>query len=43
MNAFEQIVSDIMQRKGYWTRIEVQIELKKEEKVAIGTPVYARP
>lgn len=38
MNAFEQIVSDIMQRKGYWTRIGYKIELKKEEKVKIGTP-----
>jgi len=37
MNAFEQIVSDIMQRKDYWTKICFKIPLDKKEKVSIGT------
>ena len=36
MDAFEQVVASILQRKGYWTQTSVKVELTKEEKRAIG-------
>lgn len=36
MDAFEQIVSEILWQEGYWVRTSVKIELTKEEKRTIG-------
>jgi len=32
MDSFEQIVSEILWRKGYWVHTRVKVELTKEEK-----------
>jgi hypothetical protein len=32
MNAFEQVVSDILRMEGYWVRNSVKVEITKEEK-----------
>ena len=42
MDAFEQVVASILQRKGYWTQTSVKVELTKEEKRAIGRPSSPR-
>lgn len=36
MDAFEQLVSEILWMDGYWVRTSVKVELSKEEKVLIG-------
>ena len=36
MDSFEQIVASILERRGYWTRTSVKVELEREEKIAIG-------
>ena len=36
MDAFEQLVSEILWMEGYWVRTSVKVELTKEEKKAIG-------
>lgn len=36
MNAFEQVISEILWHKGYWVRTSVKVELTKEEKRTIG-------
>jgi hypothetical protein len=36
MDAFEQIVSEILWIEGYWVRTSVKVELTKAEKVEIG-------
>jgi hypothetical protein len=35
MDAFEQVVSEILWMEGYWVRTSVKVELTKEEKVLI--------
>ena len=35
MNAFEQVVSDILRMEGYWVRNSVKVEITKEEKQKI--------
>lgn len=42
MDAFEQVVAQILERKGYWTQISAKVELTKEEKRAIGRPSCPR-
>ena len=42
MNAFEQIVSEILWMDGHWVRTSVKVELTKEEKVQIGRPSSPR-
>ncbi len=42
MDAFEQVVASILQRKGYWTQTSVKVELTKQEKRAIGRPSSPR-
>lgn len=42
MNAFEQLVSEILWQEGYWVRTSVKVELTKEEKRAIGRPSAPR-
>ncbi len=36
MDAFEQVVSEILWLEGYWVRTSVKVELTKEEKRLIG-------
>lgn len=42
MDAFEQVVAQILERKGYWTQIGTKVELTKEEKRSIGRPSCPR-
>lgn len=42
MDAFENVVASILERKGYWTRTSVKVALTKEEKVEIGRPSSPR-
>lgn len=42
MDSFEQVVAAILERKGYWTRTCVKVELTREEKIAIGRPSSPR-
>ncbi len=42
MDAFEQIVSEILWMDGYWVRTSVKVDLTKEEKVLIGRPSSPR-
>jgi hypothetical protein len=36
MDAFEQVVSEILWMSGFWVRTSVKVELSKEEKRLIG-------
>jgi hypothetical protein len=36
MDSFEHVVAAILERRGYWTRTCVKVELTQDEKVAIG-------
>ena len=42
MDAFEQVVSEILWLEGNWVRQSVKVELTKEEKRAIGRPSSPR-
>ena len=42
MDAFEQLVSEILWMEGYWVRTSVKVELTNEEKRAIGRPSSPR-
>jgi hypothetical protein len=42
MDAFESVVAALLERKGYWTRISVKVDLTKEEKRQIGRPSSPR-
>lgn len=42
MDAFEQIVSEILWMEGYWVRTSVKVELTKEDKRLIGLPSAPR-
>jgi hypothetical protein len=42
MDAFEQLVSEILWIEGYWVRTSVKVELTKEEKRLIGRPSSPR-
>lgn len=42
MDAFEQLVSEILWMEGYWVRTEVKVHLTKEEKKAINRPSAPR-
>jgi hypothetical protein len=43
MNAFEVIVGQYLEAKGYWVRHSVKLEISAEEKREIGTPTTPRP
>ncbi len=43
MDAFEQLVSEILWMEGYWVHTSVKVELTKDEKKAIGRPSSPRP
>ncbi len=42
MDAFEQVVSEILWIDGFWVRTSVKVDLTKEEKVRIGRPSSPR-
>lgn len=42
MDAFEQLVSEILWMDGYWVRTSVKVDLTKPEKVLIGRPSSPR-
>ena len=42
MDAFEQLVSEILWMEGYWVRTSVKVELTKEEKREIERPSSPR-
>ena len=42
MDAFEQVVSEILWTEGYWVRTSVKVSLTKEEKRQIGRPSSPR-
>jgi hypothetical protein len=42
MDAFEQVVAEILWREGYWVQTSVKVELTKEEKRKIGIPSSPR-
>ena len=42
MDAFEQLVAEILWMDGYWVRTSVKVELTKEEKRKIGRPSSPR-
>jgi hypothetical protein len=42
MDAFEQLVSEILWMEGYWVRTSVKVDLTKEEKRQIGRPSSPR-
>jgi len=42
MDAFEQVVAEILWREGYWVRTSVKVELTKEEKREIDLPSSPR-
>ena len=42
MDAFEQVVAEILWREGYWVRTSAKVELTKEEKREIELPSSPR-
>ena len=42
MDAFEQLVSEILWMEGNWVRTSVKVELTKDDKKAIGRPSSPR-
>jgi hypothetical protein len=42
VDAFESVVAALLERKGYWTRTSVKVDLTKEEKRQIGRPTSPR-
>ena len=42
MDAFESVVAVLLERKGYWTRTSIKVELTKDEKRLIGRPSSPR-
>ena len=42
MDAFEQVVAEILWMEGYWVRTSVKVELTKAEKYLIGLPSAPR-
>ena len=42
MDAFEQVIAQILERKGYWTRTSVRVELTSKDKKAIERPSSPR-
>jgi hypothetical protein len=42
MDAFEQVVGEILWRQGYWVRTSVKVDLTKEDKGSIGLPSSPR-
>ena len=43
MNAFENIVKQYLEEKGYWVRQSVKVDISKENKRALDLPTMPRP
>lgn len=43
MGAFEQVVSEMLWRDGFWVQTSVKVDLKKEDKKRVGKPTMPRP
>lgn len=43
MDAFEYIVSKVLQDEGYWTLMSYKVDLSKEDRWAINNPTMPRP
>ena len=43
MNAFERIVSFVLEEKGYWIRTSVKPNLTRHDKIIMGKPSMPRP
>lgn len=43
MDAFEYIVSKVLQDEGYWTLMSYKVDLSKEDRRAINNPTMPRP
>jgi hypothetical protein len=42
VDAFEELVAQILWMDGYWTQTSVKVKLEKEDKIAIGRPSSPR-
>src|SRR5882762_113217 len=42
MDAFEEVVAEILWNKGYWVRTSFKVKLEKNEKEKIGLPSTPR-
>lgn len=42
MDSFEHVIASILERKGYWTRTAVKVDLTTEDKKAINRPSSPR-
>ena len=43
MNAFENIIMQYLEEKGYWVRQSVKVDISKEDKRALDLPTMPRP
>jgi len=43
MDAFENIISQLLQEDGFWVLQSVKVDLNKDEKVSISKPTTPRP
>jgi Holliday junction resolvase-like predicted endonuclease len=43
MNAFEEIVKQFLEEKGYWVKASVKVDISKQDKVKIGKYSTPRP
>jgi len=43
MNAFENIITQYLEEKGYWVRQSVKVDISKEDKRALDLPTMPRP
>ena len=43
MNAFENIITQYLEEKGYWVRQSVKVKISKEDKQALNLPTMPRP
>jgi hypothetical protein len=43
MNAFENIITQYLEEKGYWVRQSVKVKISKADKEALGLPTMPRP
>jgi len=43
VNAFENIITQYLEEKGYWVRQSVKVDISKEDKRALDLPTMPRP
>jgi len=42
VDAFEQLVSELLKHQGYWVQTSYKVNLTKEEKIRVGRPTSPR-